>query len=209
MRKRILVSAALSGALLPLAFGVALACQGPNTIYSDDFKTADPSWGTYDGTRIENGKLTVTAAADRIYQLQNQSGFFDDIDFCADMVQHTDDPGNSDGGLLFWATDSDNYYLFLVSITGRAKVVRRQAGRWVTPVAFTANDAIKTKNTDANSLRVVTKGNVATFYVNGKQFSQLKGFPPQGGGLIGVFGEAGPKAPVAFDFTNLKITNVP
>ena len=207
--RRGIVASAVAAAMTPLALTAALACQGPNTLYADDFSTADPAWGNYDGEKIENGKLTITASANKIYQLQNQSGFFDDIDYCADLVQHTDDPQNSDGGLLFWGSDSSNYYLFLISITGSGKVVRLQNNRWVTPIAWTANDAIKTKKSDVNSLRVVTKGNQATFYVNGKQFAQFKGFPPQGGGLIGVFGEAGPKAPVDFDFSNLKITNVP
>ncbi|CAN5339648.1 hypothetical protein BH10PSE9_BH10PSE9_00030 [soil metagenome] len=209
MKKSILALSTLAAvAILPLAFAAALACEGPDVIYSDDFSTADPVWGKSNGTKIENGKLTITAGANKTYQLQNQSGFFEDMDYCADVVQHTDDANNSDGGLMFWGADSNNYYLFLVSITGSGKVVRLQNNRWVTPLGWTANDAIKTKNTDVNSLRVVTKGNQATFYVNGKEFGKLKGLPPQGGGLIGLFGEAGPKAPVDFDFTNLKITSL-
>jgi hypothetical protein len=41
-----------------------------------------------------------------------------------------------------------------------------------------------------NALRVQTKGNLATLYVNGQQVETLTGQPPAGGGFVGFYAES-------------------
>jgi hypothetical protein len=41
-----------------------------------------------------------------------------------------------------------------------------------------------------NTLRVQTKGTVATLYINGQQVESLSGQPPAGGGYVGFYAES-------------------
>ena len=57
-----------------------------------------------------------------------------------------------------------------------------------------------------NRLRVVTVGHVATLYVNGEKFKDMRGQPPADGQQIGVIGSSSKKGVASYAFDNLKIT---
>ena len=87
----------------------------------------------------------------------------------------------------FWYADANNFYVFELAPNGKASVWRRQRGRWLAQVNW--QDATGANKGDGaiNELRVTTVGAQATFYVNGNQFQQLTGSPPDNGQQIGVF----------------------
>lgn len=202
------VSKIVAGTFLVFSLSsAAMACEGSNVLFEDDFSTADPSWGAYDGMAIEGGKLTVKPDVYMGYAIENQSSFFTDFDACVDLVQNNQDPTTGYSGLLFWGVDYDNYYTVDVATNGYVRVSRKQSNRWLTPVAWALVNGVN-EGTAVNELRLTVKGNQATIYVNGTKFSTFKGQPPQGGGLIGVYASSPKDSQGTYDFDNFKVTDI-
>ncbi len=193
-------------ASLALATSPAIACQGSSTLYADDFSFADPAWGNFEGTTIESGKLTIEVNAAGGYTILNQAALYNDFDACVDVVQRNDDPDGGWGSLVFWGSDYENFYTLDVTTSGYVKVSRVQNNRWLSPVDWTLTEGVVNSGTGVNSLRVVARGNVATVFVNGKQVAQFRGQPPEGGGLLGIYGAAPTGSPASLDFTNFVVT---
>jgi hypothetical protein len=194
-------------ASLVLAAAPVAACQGSSVLFSDDFSFADPAWGTYDGTTIAGGTLNIAVNAAGGYTLLNQASLYDDFDACIDVVQYNDDPDGGWGSLVFWGVDYENFYTLDVTTSGYVKVSRLQGNRLLSPVDWTLTEGVVNSGTGTNSLRVVARGNVATVYVNGSQVAQFRGQPPEGGGLIGVYGAAPAGSAATIDFSNFVVTS--
>jgi hypothetical protein len=202
------LAAILAGCLvLSAGTGAAVACQGSTTLFEDDFSFADPAWGGYAGTVIEGGSLTINIDPDSWYALENQAGFYNDFDLCHDLVQRNNDPTQAFGSILFWGIDYDNFYSFDVATNGFIRVSRLQNGRWLTPVAWTETTGLVHPGILTNQQRVVVQGNVATAFVNGTQVAKFRGQPPDGGGLIGVFGWSPPGSPASYEFSKFVVTS--
>jgi hypothetical protein len=204
MRKQYLAAAA---AVWLVALAVpAIACTGSTVLFEDDFSFADPAWGNYDGTTIANGQMTIQVEPGLGYTLLNQAGLYQDFDACIDVVQHNADPSTAWASLLFWGTDYQNFYAFDVAGNGYVKVSRLQNNRWLSPVDWILTEGLVNPGEQVNHLRVRAVGNVAQVFVNGRQVAQFRGQPPEGGGLIGVYGLASADAGASYDFTNLRVT---
>jgi hypothetical protein len=52
---------------------------------------------------------------------------------------------------------------------------------------------------------VVTKGNQATIFINGKEVVSFTGQPPQGGSLIGFIVSSGPEGSNSVAFSNFQV----
>jgi hypothetical protein len=184
----------------------ALACKGTEVLLQDDFKTVDLGWDTADGFTIGSGQAKWTNKDDAGMAIYYNGSLFTDFDYCIDLTTLEKTTPEQAAGLVFWATDYNNRYIFqLLSRDGQAEIVRRQNGKSLFPVANRKFDAIKTDAGAINSLRVVVKGNTFTAYVNDKMFVTAKGQPPKDGSQIGIY----LGSPDAFAFSNVKITNVP
>lgn len=195
------LAATISACALP-----ALACEGTSVLFEDDFSFRDPAWGNYDGTTIEGGTLSIEVNQGGGYTLLNQSGLYQDFDVCVDLVQHNDDPSNAWASIAFWGQDYENYYTFDVATNGYIKVSRLQNNRWLSPVEWTLTEGVVNAGEEANHLRVVGQGNVATVFVNGQQVAKFRGQPPEGGSLIGIYGAASTTSGATYDFTGFKVT---
>ncbi len=77
------------------------------------------------------------------------------------------------------------------------------------PVAIQASDAIKTGVGKTNDLRVVLKGNSASCYVHDRQAADFKGFPPGGGGLVGLYSGATADSTSTLEYTNFSVRKSP
>ena len=108
-------------------------------------------------------------------------------------------------GLVFWAKDYNDYYVLVLTPAGSIEVQRYVGKRWLQPVAWRQIDNARKGENVENILRVVTKGNTAIAYVNGKEIISFTGEPPEGGSLIGFKGSSGPKGVNAAAFANLKV----
>ena len=109
------------------------------------------------------------------------------------------------GGLVFWAKDSNEYYVVLVSVGGWVGIERNTAGRFLMPVAWRESDAIKKGEGAENHIKVATKGNKATIFINGKEVISFTGQPPQGGSLVGFKVNSGQEGSNAVAFRNFQL----
>jgi hypothetical protein len=119
----------------------------------------------------------------------------------------TDKSEKQDAGIVFWADGFASYYTFEINPDGLFSVAQLSSGKWSYPVHLTASPAILQGTGKTNTLRVLTKGNTATLFVNDQQVGTLSGTPPAGGGSFGFIGDTGDQmsSPDTFDFTNFTV----
>lgn len=182
--------------LLFVSLGCGALCRAEEgeILLSDDFSKYEEGWGTPDETeKVADNKLIVNLEPDLVHCNLYRGREFSDADI---RLKVTEIEGDTDqvGGIAFWAVDPDNRYIAVVTADGELSVARRIQGKWTAPVLATPRDEVLKGVGQANELRVVTTGSQATIYVNGKQVTSFRGFPPQGGGRIGIHAESGEKA---------------
>jgi hypothetical protein len=207
MKPRIAVVALVVLMLLAASSSV-WACKGKKVLFEDNFATLDPAWGTPSANlSAKNGKLILQLGGVTMFSVINQAHRFEDMDACVKVRLAKSDNPKTPGGLIFWARDSNNYYHLLVSGAGTFSVDRKVGVRWDTVVWLRDEAAVKKDIGEVNHLRVVTKGNQATLYINDKEVVSFKGEPPQGGSSVGIVGESWEESQSVWEFSDLKITN--
>lgn len=202
-----LISCLLFTIFLILASSPGFACKGTDVLFQDNFSKMDPSWGTPNPQkRVENNAFVLEPNLGITYDVVNQTVLLQDMDYCIDVKLAKGDATTYGGGLVFWAKDVDDYYFLYILTDGSYYVGRYAGGRYMHPVGIQKTQAINTSPGAVNHLRVVTKGNQATVYINDAQLATFTGQVPEGGGLIGVAGDSGKSVKNTWMFTNLKIT---
>jgi len=180
--------------------------KSSDILLEDNFATLDPGWGAATSNfSAANGKLTLQADLNAGLVGLNQSNRFEDMDASIKVNMAKSDDQAWGGGLVFWATDYDNYYAVLVSADGQFTVRRYVNARSLAPVDWRESPAIKKGVGQVNLLRVVTKGTQAAVYINGTEVVTFNGQPPQGGGFIGVKGSSAEKSQIVWEFSELKV----
>ena len=179
---------------------------GEPVLYEDNFATLNPGWGApNEAVGVKDGKLAIAPSADRWRVVLNQSNVFDDADIAVEVTMSAGDGFTQPGGLMFWGKDYSDFYGLVVSANGRFSIVRLVGDRWLYPVDWQDNSAIKKGVGQMNRLRIVTRGRQATAYINGEEVATFSGQPPAGGGCLGLYGESG-KTPNVWRFSNLRVT---
>ncbi len=189
---------------------IVRACEGNQVLLQDNFQTMASNWGAAnDNQAVNNGKMVLTPALNATYVTLDGGYVFTDMDACVDVALTKGGPKmvHTYGGLAFWVTDYQNYYELMVGPSGTFGVDRILPGRRISIMTFATSPAVKSGVGQVNRLRVQTKGNAATLYINGTQVGSITGQPPQGGGEIGLAAQAGPKTRDVYEFSNLKVTN--
>jgi hypothetical protein len=188
--------------------GPALACQGNQVLFEDDFVRLDPTWGDADDAfYLRDGKLVINPGYDEFYSALNTMGLYDDIDFCVKLTPVNADPeGNSFAGVMFWAIDYDNYYYVVVTAEQSIGIFRRQRKRVLPQLRWTTFEALKPGNAAENEIRVVTVGNAATIYVNGQEYATIRGQPPAEGQQIGLRATSPRNERAVWTFDDVKVT---
>ena len=188
--------------------GALSACQGTTILYQDSFDRLQPTWGeTTDSFKVVNSQLVVSPAPDTYFWSGNSANLYDDIDMCVTMTTIAGvEPTESKAGLVFWYVDVNNFYVFELAPNGKASVWRRQRGKWLAQVNWKAVEGANLGDGAINELRGTTIGSQATFSVNGAEFAQLTGSPPDSGQQVGIFAASPPSAAASFGFDNLKVT---
>jgi len=191
-------------ALLALcgSVGTAAACQSnTNPLLDDNFKTPDPGWGQPDNIAAFNqgGGLTLTPPPGGSAWRWNSSVTMAHADWCVEVMSpgRLPHPADEDTvgavGVWFWGKDSLNFYTATIALDGQAAVMRLVNGNWLTIVPPASAPVVKTTAGAVNEVEVLTNGNTAQFYVNGKLITDIHGQAPADGGSPGVYGESGPK----------------
>ena len=194
-------------ALLWLALTIGI--RAGEVLYEDNFTSLDPSWGT-PGERlsVEDGKLTLKPAPNTTQSILNQANVFNDADIRVEVTMLAGN-ANVPGGLIFWARDFSNFYCLCVDANGHFKVSHYVTDRWLQPVNWTENEAIKKGVGQVNNLRVVTRARQATAYINDKQVTTFGGQPPPGGGCVGMSGGSAENSQNTWQFSNLRVSTIP
>jgi hypothetical protein len=184
--------------------GAAEACGSGKVVFEDKFTTLAPTWGAAgEELDVSNGQLVMKPKANYTYWLPNTASVYDDIDMCAQTTSIAAiDPSNGFAGLVFWYIDDSNFYTFEYDATGSAAVFRRQRGKWLKQIDWQKADALKPGDGSTNELRVVTLGNKATFFINGKKFNEITGIPPDNGQEVGFIASSPEKGVASYGFSD-------
>ncbi len=190
----------------------AFACKGQKTLFSDNFREVDASWGldTPD-VAVEDGKVKVKAQPDISNLLIYKGVLFTDADYCL-SVRMPNIVANSDNtmaGQIFWAQDYDNYYMFMITPSGYAEITRKVKGKWIDIIPWRQNTKIMREAGKTNVLQVETRGDTITTYINDSKFEAVKGQAPDGGGQIGMRAQSEKDQVDTWKFSALKVTDLP
>lgn len=193
---------------------VAWSCGTGNVLFEDKFDTIDPSWALPEDPARSNGPDGLSFKWDPNKSLTplNQSGYYENYEVCADVSMKFPENGAGSIGIAFWGIDSTNYYVLDVSpVSGQFAVYRSQKGKYLTPIKWTANEAVKTGQGAVNHLSVVVNGNKATITINDKKVAEFKGQPPQGGSLPGLdlYTDKGDSGPSTLSVANFEVRDLP
>jgi hypothetical protein len=193
--------------LMISVFGLVSAGWGGSVLLEDKFTSLDPGWGAEDEFfKVKDGKMTVQPAVKETYTAIYEGNIFpNDLDMGITMKFTKADEPNWGSGLVFWGKGMKDYYALMINANGWYTVQRRMGDRSINPVTWRENAAIKKGVGADNRLRVVTKGNKATIFINDKEIVSLNGQPPEGGSQIGVRTASGDVKPNAVEFTDLKV----
>lgn len=183
------------------------AAADPSILFSDNFATLDPAWGVPSTSKsVLDGSFRLEPAANGSHTTLYQGALFGDADI---RVRIAETSGGTDetGGLVFWATDLNNYYLAQITPDGLVGVTRFMRGQQMNPVSYARSGAVRQGVGAVNEMRVVTQGQTATLVINGQGIAALRGFPPRAGGQIGLHGESG-ETPYVWQFAGLEVHRV-
>jgi hypothetical protein len=202
--KRKMATLAMVTAVVLMAVSVSLAGK---VLFEDKFASLDPSWGAPGPIMdVKDGKLIITPEVNTTQTVLNQANVFPNDAEGSFTMTFIKAPAPTWGsGLVFWATDYNEYYAVLVNADGWFGVQRHVAGRYLLPVAWRESDAIKKGEGAENQIKVATKGTKATIFINGKEVISLTGQPPQGGTLIGFKVASGPEGANSVGFSNFQL----
>jgi hypothetical protein len=183
------------------------AARADSEVYKDDFEKMDVAWGDpSDTVFVKEGKMILRPAIGYASRPQYQGTVVTDGTISV-KVKITDAEADTwDAGLLFWGNDTQNYYIASVTPEGGFMVSRLMNNRWLHPVSYRKNDAIKKGKNQENDLRLVLSGKNATLFINGKEVIRLTGQPPESGSLFGLYAESGSKKATVAEFTHLLVT---
>jgi hypothetical protein len=198
--------------VLPAAAG---PCPG-NVIFQDSFASANPS---LDLAPYPQSKITIQGGMAAASLLQPGTmaraeeywgARYGDVSVCVTVgTVATDKAENELGGVVFWALDYTSYYVFQVNFTsGQFDVSQRlPSGQWNVALAWTASPAIVQGMGKTNALRVQTKGNTATLFINDQQVGTFNGTAalPVGGGQVGFYGQG--DGTDTLQFTNFAVAS--
>jgi len=202
-RKVTVLMIAMAVVLLAVTAGLA-----GKILFEDKFSSLDPSWGAPGPIMdVKDGKLIVTPEQDTTQTVLNQANVFPNDGESSFTMTFIKVPAPTWGsGLVFWAKDYNEYYAVLFNPEGWFAVQRHIAGRYLLPVAWRESEAIKKGEGAENQIKVVTKGNKATIFANGKELISLVGEPPRGGTLIGFKVASGPEGVNTVGFSNYQLS---
>ena len=116
--------------VLPAA---AAPCPG-NPVFQDSFTAANPALDVTEHTSskitIQGGKAEVAILTPGMSRMSEYAGTqYVDVNVCITAsTPATDKAVNQSAGIIFWATDNDNFYCFEIAVTGQFAVTQQIKG---------------------------------------------------------------------------------
>ena len=208
------MTTALLFGLLSVLPAAATKCPG-TLVLQDSFNSVNPTLNITKNDSatmaIQGGKAELAILKPTYARAELYSGLrFGDANVCVTVATAaTDKVEKQDAGILFWSDGFASYYAFEITPGGMFSVAQRlTSGEWSYPVHLTASPAIVQGTGKANTLRVLTKGNTATLFINDQQVGTFDGMPPAGGGMAGFIGDSSDQfsGSDTFDFTDFAVS---
>ena len=187
----------------------ALACEGGEIIFEDQFADDAGGWPLRDTVEVKDGLFVFKLPPDDMQSNLNLTFTVKDADICSETVWPNGDQPMLGAGLLFWGEDNRTYFQFGILNNGKFWIARKQDGKWLGTIAANVeSSAIKTAPGEANVLRVKAEGNKLSFYINGTKVRELRGQAPKGDWRFGLSGDNFDKEKEArIVFKTVKVTN--
>ena len=193
-------------ALLSLGkIGPALAA--PQVVLSDPLTSWPLNFGAQGSSiLVKNGTVHIVLSPNTANWAIYNGFTFTNMDASVTVASQT--KAGTLGGLVFWASGQNDFFVFYVAdLTGTFSIYRHVSTgspAWRNIVPFIKSPAVKMG--EANTLRVVTKGNSVSLFVNGQAVGALGIMAPDGGGAVGIEAESDAKLPGEFAFSNLTVS---
>lgn len=202
--KRKIAGGAMLLAVLIFGTGPGL---GAKLFFEDKFTELDPAWGLASAVvAVQDGRLVVSPEIGQSETVLNQGVLVpNDMEARLSMSFVKTDDATYGSGLVFWAGGFWDYYALLVNAQGWFAVQRYTLGSYSLPVPWQESEVIKKGAGVVNQLRVVTKDEQATVYVNDQELATFPGTPPSKGGLIGMKTSSGLQGQDVAAFTDLQV----
>jgi hypothetical protein len=197
----------------PPTVSAELGCKLPVTpVFSDNFKEGDPAWQpSSDLAYFADQQLVIKPAADRSVSRLYGPLRFKNTTVCADIKSPSQIgslESTASAGVMFWATDLNNFYLASVYANGTYALFRKAANSWLPAIVpRTSYASIKPGTGAVNEVLVRTEGNMATLFVNGAKVQQFRGQPPKENSTFGIYGQSGKGERAEWRFLNVAATD--
>jgi len=192
---------------MAMAFLAVTAGLAANVIFEDKFTTLDPSWAAPSAMiNAKDGKLIITPDKNVVQTYLNQANILPndmEANYTVTFVKAAAPAYGS--GLVFWAKDLDNWYCLQINANGWFAVERHTSDHRLMPVAWREDASLKKGEGAENQVKLVTKGNQGTIFINGKEVLSFTGQPPEGGSLIGFRVSSGPQDSNSVAFSNFQV----
>jgi hypothetical protein len=194
----------------------ALACKGQKVIYSDDFAERDAGWfiaaADLESGRVAFGgdRMLVRMEGDRGNSILNMAfGLPTDTDICmrARIVDGSD-LNKGSVGMVFWAKGYDDQYLYDVQGNGLYAIYHWTERAWQTITPPAAAPAFKAGLGEDNLLRVTTKGQTATLFLNDQQIARFRAPTPTGTVKAGIRVTSHAPNSIGVEFRDFTVTDV-
>jgi hypothetical protein len=189
-------------ALSIAAWSPARACTGQvgASIFQDNFADDSGGWDEQPPAATVQPPAYVLALDSQNTALSTLDQTFTATsgDFCMDVVLPAPAAGNNviSAGIMFWATDYNNFTVAQVNDDGSVSAFRQVASVWSNPI-FTVQNApgYNSAANATNSLRVTALSGLTTVYLNGTKIKSFRAQQPTNASLsFGIFIQDGTAA---------------
>ena len=197
-------------AVIPPPTFTSAACSPEKAAFYDDFHKTDVSWNITigDQVRYADGQLVVTPAPNKFLAPKYLSLRYENVTICAHIKSPSQvkvPESGAWGGVIFWASDNDNFYVASIGPEGSYSIYRRIAGTWVELMPRTKNEQIKSDPNAINEVTVVIIGHFAALFVNNAKLQEFRGQPPKGGGAFGLYAGSEKSVPDEWRFLDIAV----
>lgn len=179
--------------------GVALACKAePNAVFSDDFKDDSGGWDLSGGNLKFGGDgLSATMPKGGVATLLlNLTFSARSGTMCTTYAVPTVKDPLPSQGIVFWATDSRNFYMVQTDINRKAYIYRRADGAWI-KLYDAEVPGMKVEPGDTNEMAITIKDTTITVSINGAEIRHFRAQPPDGAMRFGLYMQSA--SPVTVD----------
>ena len=207
MRHRL--AAAIVGLSLAMA-DPALACGGRTVIFEDNFQDASGGWEVDPNMSFGKSGMGYKWTSEYTSGVSLNNAFvIKDADICLEAAWPAGVTDEVFGfGIMFWAVDYQNHFLYLLDQGGFAALHRRIANQWG-KIVQENTPAIKKDPGATNLMRITLKGGMTSMYVNGTKFKDQRVQAPTSDMRFGVRAQrvkTGTER--TFHFNSIKVTTV-